>query len=134
MSASADYPCTSYRASFRSLLDHRLGADAITNDVEAFAAPDFFFHLGDRVGIGDAAQRQRYRAGLARARQRLGLLGFQLEGRGPADARAGTVFFLRRLVDRENPNVGQDDFRADDIGQFVVPIFLALGKDHIDAV
>ena len=74
----------------------------------------------DHVDVGDAAQRQRQRAGLACARQRLGLLGLQLKRHGLADDGVLAVFFLRRLIDREHANVRQDDFRVDDVGAVVV--------------
>ena len=50
---------------------------------------------------------------LARAGERLGLLGLQLERDGRADDGVLAVFFLRGLIDREHANVCQDDFRAE---------------------
>ena len=89
----------------------------------------------DHVEIGDAAQRQRQRAALARAGERLGLLGLQFKRHGLADHGVLAVFFLRRLVDRQNADIGQDDFRVDDIGGAgAIRVLLALGKNDVDPV
>src|SRR3978361_1622237 len=126
MSAS-DFPCTSYRASSRSLLYRLLAGNAVANDIDAVVALDFVGLDLDRLDVDEAAQRQRQRAALARAAQRLGLFRLQLQGDGLADEGVGAVFFLRRLVDRENPDVGQDDFRTDEIGRLAVGVLFALG-------
>src|SRR5260221_13572928 len=105
MSASADLPCTSYRASFRSLLHQLLAGNAVTNDVDAFVALGFVSLDLDRLDVDDAAQRQRQRAALARAGERLGLFGLQFQGDGFADEGIGAVLFLWRLVDRENADI-----------------------------
>jgi hypothetical protein len=88
----------------------------------------------DHVEIGDAAQRQRQRAALTRARQRLGLLGLQFERDGLADYGVLAVLFLRLLVDREHADIRQNDFRVDDVGTAIVGILVALGQDHVDPV
>ena len=49
--------------------------------------------------------------------ERLRLLRLQFERDGLADDGVLAVLFLRRLVDRENANIGQDDFRDDDVGR-----------------
>src|SRR6267142_266335 len=129
------FPQTSFRTSFRSLLCRSFTGDPVTNDVDVIALLNLFFRpIRGPVGIGDAAQRQRYGAGLARTRERLGLLGLQLERGRPADESVDALLFLWCLVDRQHPDIGENDFRRDDIGQFLVPIFLALGQDHVDAV
>src|SRR5205807_6816934 len=90
-----DFPQTSSRASFRSLLCRRLIGDPVANHVDA---PVSFLNLlfgtafGRRVDIGDAAQRECQRAALACARQRLGLLGLQFERDGAADEGVDALF------------------------------------------
>src|SRR4029453_18509199 len=121
--SSAEFPCTSYRASFRSLLHRLLAGTAVTNNVEVFAAPlGGLFRLVDRLDVGDAAQRQRQRAALARAGEHFGLIGLQLERNRPADQGAAAFFFLRRLVDRENANIAEDDFRDGDVSALAVGV------------
>ena len=86
------------------------------------------------VDVGDAAQRQRQRAALARARERLGLFGLQFERHGPADEGVLAFLFLRRLIDREHAHIGEDDLRMDDVGAACVGILFAPGEDDVDAV
>ena len=65
--------------------------------------------------------------------ERRRLLGLQFERDGLADDGVLAVLFLRRLVDRENANIGQDDFRVDDIGgagAIRVGVLLAPGKNE----
>src|SRR6476620_1917580 len=120
-----------------SLLCRRLGRYAVANDIDAVAAPVSLV-VGvalDDVDVGDAAQRQRQRAALARAGERFGLFRLQLQRHGPADQGGLAVFFLRRLVDRQHADVGQDDFRIDRIGPAVsVRVLFAPGKNYVDPV
>src|SRR6266849_3283830 len=109
-SASASVPVWRARASVSACSGFR-------SDIDAVATPERLI-VGsglDRVEIGNAAQRQRQRAGLARAGKRLGLLGLPFKRDGLADHDVLAVFFLRSLVDSEHANIGQDDFRDDDI-------------------
>jgi hypothetical protein len=72
---------------------------------------------------------------LWRARERLPLLGAQFKRHGLADHGALAVLFLRRLVDRKNANICEDDLRIDDIGRAAaVRILLAPREDDIDPV
>ena len=87
-----------------------------------------------RVDIGDAAQRERQRAALAGARQRLGLLGLQFERDGAADEGVDALFFLRRLIDRQHTDVGENDFGLDGVASAALRILFALGEDDVDAV
>jgi len=73
-------------------------------------------------------QRELDRAALARTSERLGLLGLQLERGGFADQRVAAFFFLRRLVDGEDTDIGQDDFRTDDVRRLAVRVLFALGE------
>ena len=85
----------------------------------------------DDVDVGNAAQRQRQRAGLARAGEDFGLFGLELERHGLADHGVRAVFFLRRLVDRQYADVAQDDFRVDRVGGaggFILP------NDRVDVI
>src|SRR6185369_11553522 len=94
----------------------RLVGDAVANHVDALVSSGWLVLAAvDLVGIGDAAKRELDRAALARTTERLGLLGLHLERGGLADERVGAFFFLRRLIDGEHPDIGQDDFRTDDV-------------------
>src|SRR5690349_13961429 len=102
-----------------SLLNRRRADDPIANHVHAFAAPrprlSVLVERLDHLDIGDRAQRQRKAAALPRTGERLGLLGLELQCYGPADEGALAFLFLRRLVDRQNAHVGQDDLGLDDV-------------------
>ena len=63
------------------------------------------FHL---VDVGDAAQGQRQRAGLARGGKSARLLGLQLQRHGLADDGILAVLFLRGLIDGEHANVATE--------------------------
>ena len=72
---------------------------------------------------------------LARAGERLGLFGLQLQRHGLADHGVLAVFFLRRLIDREHADVGQDDFRVDDVGCAGLSAFFSrLVENDVDPV
>src|ERR1700732_5468339 len=65
------------------------------------------------------------------------LLGLQLERCGLADDGVLAVLFLRRLIDRENADIGQDGFRDHDVGSssaIRIRILLAPGKNDVDPV
>src|ERR1700759_3624334 len=115
LALSADFPPTSFRSSpwsrlYSSLLRRGRRRDAVANDIDAVAALAVALVFGiafDKAGVGDAAQRQRQRAGLPHACQRLGLVGLQFERHGLAEHGVLAVFLLRRLINRENADIAQ---------------------------
>src|SRR3954454_17132828 len=111
--ALAEFLRVSFPRSFPSLLRHRRAWDAVANHAEGFASLRTLIvgSVFDHVDVGDASQRQRKRAGLAGAGERLCLLGPQLERYGLADHGVLAVLLLGRLIDREHAHVGKDDFR-----------------------
>src|ERR1700742_3597684 len=108
--------------------------DAVADDVDAWALARVVG--GDRplVDVGDAAQCERQRSGLARGSNLGGLLGLQFKRDGPADHVVGAFFFLRRLVDGEDSNIGQCDLGDDKIGQLRIRILDATGENDVDAI
>src|SRR5207237_5200065 len=103
--------------------------DALVSFLNLILGPAF-----GRVDIGDAAQRERQRAALARARQRLGLLGLQFERDGAADEGVDALFFLRRLIDRQHTDVGENVFGLDSVACAALRILFSVGADDVDAV
>src|ERR1700746_344095 len=90
-------PRTSSRLSSSSRLrrgQRRPARDAEADDVDALG----IFHAGidglDRIGVGDAAQRQRQRARLTGGRERGCFVWLQLQRDGLADDGALTVLLL----------------------------------------
>src|SRR6185437_4100356 len=133
----AYFPCTSFQTSFWSLLYRRWAGNAVTNHVDAVAPPRTLIVIPvvDHVDVGDAAQRQRQRAGLVRTGEGFRLLGLQLEGDGLAHDGVLALFFLRSLIDRENADVGEDDLGTDVIGRSgAVRILVAFRKNDVDPV
>src|SRR3954454_19007196 len=116
--APAEFLRVSFPRPFPSLLRHRRAWDAIANHADGFTSLRTLIvgSVFDHVDVGHAAQRQRQRAGLARASQRLGLLRPQLERNGLADNRVLAVLLFWGLIDREDANVRKNDFRVDHIG------------------
>src|SRR5579871_2448212 len=116
--SETDFPRTSYRLVLWSLLDRRGAVHSVTNHIDAGARVASLverdFHL---VDVGDAAQGERERAGLARRRENHGLFGLQLERRGLADDDVLAVLFLRGLIDGENANIRENDLRDDEVGR-----------------
>src|SRR6185312_3039409 len=133
----AHFPCTSFQASSWSLLYRRWAGNAVTNRVDAVAAPRTLIVIlvVDHVDVGDAAQRQRQRAALVRAGEGFGLLGLQLEGDGLAYDGVLALFFLRSLINRENADVVEDDLGVDVFSRSgAVRILVALRKYDVDPV
>ena len=98
----------------------------MADDIDAASALGIFaLRAGiDDVGIDEAAQRQRQRSGLTRARQRLRLFRLQFERHRLAEHRCFTIFFLRRLIDGEHAHIRQDNLCVDDVWRAAA--FLAL--------
>ena len=65
--------------------------------------------LSDGIDVGDAAQRQRERAGLVGGASASVCSGFSSSVTVSTDHRVLAILFLGRLVDREDADVRQDD-------------------------
>src|SRR6187455_2955160 len=86
------------------------GADAEAHRVDAGLLAGALVIVRKRgiAGIREAAQRKRERAELARQRERFALARGQFKRRGLPDHDLLPVLLAQRLVDREDPDVGQD--------------------------
>src|SRR5215813_8850612 len=91
-------------------------ADAETDDIDAVPRFRGVVLVVGSVEVDDAAERERKHTHQLGAGEHFRLLRRELEGRGLADDHALAVLVLDRLIDRQDPDVGEDDLARMRVG------------------
>src|SRR5581483_9860334 len=87
------------------------------------------------AGVGDAAQRERQRAALARNSDKLRLGGRELQHRRLADDHFLPVLLLELLIDRQYANVAEDRLAAHEVAAGRLLHFAVMfGKNDVDMI
>src|SRR5215470_10252597 len=111
-------------------------ADAETNHIDALPRFRVAIVIVGSVEVDDAAERERKHPHQLGARKHFGLMRRELECRGLADHHALAVLVLDGLIDRQHPDVGEDDLARMGVGsgRLVGVLVVAPRQDDVDMV
>src|SRR5262245_59809970 len=112
-------------------------ADAKANDIDVLPCVRVAaVVVVGSVKVDDAAEREREHPHQLGAGENFGLVRRELEGRGLADHDALAVLVLDGLIDREDPDVGQDDLASVGVGsgRLVGLLGVAPRQDDVDMI